>query len=104
MMNRIYRTEEDGKPVVHIIGKLDSATTLDEFLAEIANNYKKESENSERCCQIVLDMKETELITEPCLEILKKYSKRCFVKFQNISLYVELLLNENGLLEEKITE
>jgi predicted house-cleaning noncanonical NTP pyrophosphatase (MazG superfamily) len=102
MMNRIYRTEEDENPVVHIIGKLDSATTLDEFLAEIVNYYKKESKNPEKCCQIVLDMKETELITDTCLEILKKYSKSCSVKFQNISLYVELLLNENGLLEQKI--
>ncbi len=98
MINRIYRTKEEGKPVIHIIGKLDSAPILDEVLSEIVNNYKNESENSQEYCQMVLDLKETELITESCLEILKNYSKKYPVKFQNFSLYVELLLNECGLL------
>lgn len=104
MINRIYRTEEDGKPVVHIIGKLESASILDEFLEEILNNYKNQRSNSKECCQIVMDLKETELITELCLGLLKEYSKKCTIKFLNYSLYVELLLNEYRLLKEKIVD
>lgn len=104
MKNRIYRTEKDGKPVIHVIGKLDSTVVLDEFLNEIHRHYKNEMNNSEKCCQMVMDLRETELITEPCLEILIIYSKKCRIKFQNLSLYVELLLTEYGLLQEKITD
>lgn len=104
MKNRIYRTEKDGKPVIHVIGKLDSPAVLDEFLNEILVHYKNETNNSEKCCQMVLDLKETELITEPCLEILMMYSKKCLIKFHSYSLYVELLLTEYGLLHEKIID
>jgi hypothetical protein len=104
MINRIYKTEEEGKPVVHIIGKMDSAEMLDKFLSELVSDYNKKNQNTGECSRIIFDLKETELIVEPCLEILKSYSKKYSVRFQNFSLYVELLLNEYGLLQEKIID
>ncbi len=102
MINRIYKTEEEGKPVVHVIGKLDSAPVLAEFLAGIINNYKNQSDNPQECFRMTLDLKETELITESCLEILIEYSGKYAVNFRNFSLYVELLLNEYGFLSKPI--
>ena len=103
MTNRIYRTVEAGNPIIHIIGKLDSTAILSEFLREIYNNYQKGRKISQHQFQILVDLKETELITEPCLEILKDYSAKCRISFRNYSLYVELLLFEYGFLsEEKI--
>ncbi len=99
MINRIYKTEEEGKPIVHIIGKLDSAPVLDDFLTEIYNNYKN-ADYLRQHFRMILDLKETELITESCLEILKDYSEKFPVIFRNFSLYVELLLNEYGFLPE----
>ncbi|MBE0538348.1 MAG: hypothetical protein IH620_01440 [Ignavibacterium sp.] len=102
MINRIYKTEEAGKPVIHIIGKLDSAPILSEFLSEILNSSKNVNKNSLLGCRMVLDLKDTELISESCLEILKIYSTKCTVEFRNFSLYVELLLNEYSLLQKII--
>jgi hypothetical protein len=107
-MNRIYRTETDGKPIVHIIGKLDSAKILNEFLTEIfnplANEQQKENKSSLFNCTLIFDLAETELITEECLGILNYYNKKCSLEFRNCSLYVELLLKDNGLLKEYVSK
>jgi hypothetical protein len=99
MMNRIYRTEQKGKPIVHIIGKLDSARILTEFLTDIIKDHMQESKNPHSRCTLMFDLAETELITDDCLEILFKYNKTCLLEFKNCSLYVDMLLQEKGLLK-----
>jgi hypothetical protein len=93
MTNRIYKTDEEGNPVIHIIGKLDSTAVLGEFLANPQQHFR-----------VIFDLKETELITEQCLELLKDYSEKCTVSFRNFSLYVELLLSENGFLNQQLNK
>jgi hypothetical protein len=52
---------------------------------------------------LIFDLAEAELITEECLEVLNQFNKKCPIEFRNCSLYVELLLRENGLLKENVS-
>lgn len=98
MKNRIYRTQIDGKPIVNIMGKLDSAEILKESLTEILVHQSNQNMEQDSC-RCVIDLKDTELITDECLRIFCDYAVKCRIEFKNYSLYVEHLLRENALIK-----
>jgi anti-anti-sigma regulatory factor len=103
-MYYIYRSEEKNSSVIHIEGRLDSVDKMIELIPEFdyfhrkepfAENYIYSVKNDQG---IIIDLAKLEFISEDCLKVFQKFKSIYKIKFRNYSLYIEMQLNEYGLL------
>lgn len=108
-MSYIYEKNTDGFPVIHIEGKLDDIDKIVKLIPEFYNihnedktpglNFYKSESVDKKDKQIILDLSKVDLISNECLKLFQKYKSIYNLKFQNYSLYIEMQLEEFGLLK-----
>ncbi|MDP2362883.1 MAG: hypothetical protein Q8M94_03835 [Ignavibacteria bacterium] len=82
------------KAIIYFEGWLWDDSIIEKDLYAILNDLKNKNE-------ICIDVLKVKTISEDMLKILQRFKKVYPLRFENYSLYLEMLLSEYNLLEPK---